>query len=148
MEEEKKMKRMMFLLAALAMSSFILLAACKKETKVEPAADETKTEEPKADEPKADEPKADEPKADEPKAEGGDSVGVPECDEYIGKYTKCVADKIPAAQKALMEKSLTAMKDAWKKAAETEAGKKGLAVACKTALDTAKKSMAAFKCDF
>jgi hypothetical protein len=138
MEEEKKMKRMMFLLAALAMSSFILLAACKKETKVEPVADETKTEE----------PKADEPKADEPKAEGGDSVGVPECDEYIGKYTKCVADKIPAAQKALMETSLTAMKDAWKTAAKTEAGKKGLAVACKTALDTAKKSMAAFKCDF
>jgi hypothetical protein len=147
MEEEKKMKRMMFLLAALAMSSFILLAACKKETKVEPVADETKTEEPKGDEPKAEEPKGEEPK-EEAAAEGGDSVGVPECDEYIGKYTKCVADKIPAAQKALMEKSLTAMKDAWKKAAETEAGKKGLAVACKTALDTAKKSMAAFKCDF
>jgi len=144
------MKRMMFLLAALAVSAFVLLGACKKEKKVEPAADETKTEEPKAEEPKAEEPKAEEPKAEEAKAEegGGDSVGVPECDEYISKYTKCVSDKIPAAQKGLMEKSLATMKDAWKKAAATEAGKAGLATACKTALETAKKSMAAFKCDW
>jgi septal ring-binding cell division protein DamX len=146
-EEEKKMKRMMFLLAALAVSSFILLGACKKEKKVEPAADETKTEEPKAEEPKAEEPK-EEPKAEEPKAEGGgDSIGVPECDEYITKYTACLG-KMPAASKGAMEKGLATMKDAWKKAAATEAGKKALAQGCKTAMETAKKSMAAFKCDF
>lgn len=140
------MKRTMFLLAALVMSSFILLAACKKEKKVEPAADETKTEEPKGDEPKAEEPKGEEPKAEEAKAEGGD-IGVPECDEYITKYTACLG-KMPAASKGAMEKGLATMKDAWKKAAATEAGKAALATGCKTALETAKKSMAAFKCDF
>ncbi len=134
------MKRTMFLLAALVVSSFILLAACKKEKKVEPVADETKTEEPKAEEPKAEEPKAEEPAA-------GDKIGVAECDEYITKYTACLG-KMPAAAKGAMEKGLATMKTAWKQAAATEAGKTALAQGCKTALETAKKSMAVYKCDF
>ncbi|HMR10603.1 MAG TPA: hypothetical protein PKA88_32725, partial [Polyangiaceae bacterium] len=26
----------------------------------------------------------------------GDSTGVPECDDYLAKYSKCVEDKVPA----------------------------------------------------
>lgn len=78
----------------------------------------------------------------------GDAVGVPACDDYINKYTACVEDKIPAAQKALMQRSLMTMRQAWRKAAATEAGRRALAQACETAISTARKSMAAFKCQW
>jgi hypothetical protein len=139
---------MMLLLAALAIAGFVFVGGCKKDKPAAPP-DEPKTEEPK-EEPKeepTEEPK-EEPKEEAKEEASGDSVGVPECDEYIGKYTKCVSDHVPAAQKALMEKSLATMKDAWKKAAATPAGKSALAQACKTAMETAKKSMAAFKCEW
>jgi hypothetical protein len=39
------------------------------------------------------------------------------------------------------------MKQAWKKSAATEAGKKSLAAACKTAMAATRKSMAAYNCE-
>jgi hypothetical protein len=80
--------------------------------------------------------------------QGADFVGVPECDEYIERYAACLKDNVPAAQRALMAKSLKTMRSAWKKAAYTDVGRRGLARACKTALSTARKTMSAFKCDW
>jgi hypothetical protein len=79
---------------------------------------------------------------------GADFVGVPECDEYIERYAVCLKDNVPEAQQAVMARSLETMRAAWKKAAYTEVGKRGLGRACKTALGAAAKSMAAFKCDW
>lgn len=140
------MKRLMLVLSALAMFGFVF-GGCKKDKPAEPAAppaDEAKKEEPPP--PPPAEPK--EEAKDEAKEGEAFSVGVPECDEYIGKYTSCIKDKIPEANRAAMEQGLNTMKDAWKKAAETEAGKAGLANACKMAMDAAKKSMGAFGCEW
>ncbi len=61
------------------------------------------------------------------------SIGVPECDEFIKKYEECVA-QMPAEAKTSAETALKTMKDAWLGAAATEAGKAGLAAACKAAV--------------
>ena len=75
-------------------------------------------------------------------------IGVPACDDYLKKYIACIDDKIPKSARATMERGLDTMKEAWQKAAETKAGRAGLADACKMALDAAKKSMGAFGCEW
>ena len=150
------MKRLMLVLSAIAMFGFVF-GGCKKDKPAEPAAppaDEAKHDpapppppaEPQ-EEGKPDEAKEGDPAEPAPEGEGF-SVGVPECDDYINKYTGCLKDKIPEASRGAMEQGLNTMKEAWKKAAETEAGKAGLANACKMALDAAKKSMGAFGCEW
>lgn len=75
-----------------------------------------------------------------------DSVGVPECDNYISKYLACVSGKVPEASRAQLQASLDQMRTAWKQAAATDAGKASLAQACTAANDAAKQSMTAFGC--
>lgn len=75
-----------------------------------------------------------------------DSVGVPECDNYISKYLACVSGKVPEASRAQLQASLDQMRQAWKQAAATETGKASLAQACTAANDAAKQSMGAFGC--
>jgi hypothetical protein len=75
-----------------------------------------------------------------------DSVGVPECDSYITKYSACVSGKVPEASRAQLQASLDQMRQAWKQAAATDAGRASLAQACTQANDAAKSSMAAFGC--
>jgi len=75
-----------------------------------------------------------------------DSVGVPECDNYITKYTACVSGKVPEASRAQLQASLDQMRAAWKQAASTPEGKTSLAQACTAASDAAKQSMTAFGC--
>lgn len=75
-----------------------------------------------------------------------DAVGVPECDSYITKYLACVSGKVPEASRAQLQASLEQMRQAWKQAAATDAGRASLAQACTQANDAAKSSMAAFGC--
>lgn len=65
---------------------------------------------------------------------GGDKIGVTECDDYITKYEACLG-KMPAASKPAMEQAFKQMRDSWKQAASTPAGKDGLKTGCKAALD-------------
>ncbi|MFO0635802.1 MAG: hypothetical protein U0168_23420 [Nannocystaceae bacterium] len=121
----------------------------KKDGKAK--ADDKKAEEKKAEEKKAD--PAPEEKKEEAKAEGGggggggDKVGVPECDEYIEKYTKCISDKVPEAARGSMKDAMDASAKAWREAASGP-GKDGLAAACKAALDAAKQATAAMGCEW
>lgn len=93
------------------------------------------------------------PKADDKKAEvasTGDSIGVPECDEYIKKYEACltkIAAKAPAVEGPMKQAFETARKG-WKDAAANPAGKATLASACKTAMDTAKSTTTAYACEW
>jgi len=145
------MKKLWITLAAVVVALAFALVACG-EKKAAPAGDK-KAEEKKADK-KAEEKKAEAPKAPTPPAPpppaapapaapapgaaapapGGDAaIGVAECDDYLKKATECFG-KNPAA-KAALEPALKANKDAWSKAAATPAGKDGLKVGCKAALD-------------
>jgi hypothetical protein len=77
-------------------------------------------------------------------ASTGDSVGVPECDEYIKKYEECltsIASKAPQAAPGL-KTSFEAQRNAFKQAASTPQGKATLASTCTQAIATAKSSTA------
>lgn len=86
------------------------------------------------------------PPAAAPAPATADSIGVPECDNYITKYMACVSGKVPEASRAQLQASLDQMREAWKQAAATDAGKASLAQACTAANDAAKSSMSAFGC--
>ena len=81
-------------------------------------------------------------------ASTGDKIGVPECDEYIAKYEACVNDNVPENMKATMKSTFEQSRKAWKAAAANPQAKATLGSTCKQAMDTAKQSMAAYKCDF
>ena len=75
-----------------------------------------------------------------------DAVGVPECDEYLTKYEKCIKDKVPAAARPSLETSMKQTRDSWKSLAANPTTKAGLAQGCKQALETAKTAMGAYGC--
>lgn len=108
----------------------------------------TKKEESAAPTPGEEKPAAEAPAKGEATGSTAGQIGVPECDEYISKIQKCVADKVPDAAKDMLKQGFEKNIEAWKAAAATPQGKAGLAMACKTALDTAKTSMGAYGCEF
>lgn len=61
------------------------------------------------------------------------TIGVKECDDYVARYSRCIDDKIPESARGASRRALEMSVEAWRKAAETEAGREGLAQACKTA---------------
>jgi hypothetical protein len=75
-----------------------------------------------------------------------DSIGVPECDEYLNKYQACVDSKVPEAARASFKQSLDQTRAAWRTAAANQGGKEGTAAACKQARDAAKTSMGPYGC--
>jgi len=77
-----------------------------------------------------------------------EKIGVEECDAYIAAYEACVSSKVPEAQRAQYQNSLSQLRSSWKKLAENPATKGTLASACKTAHDQAKASMKAYNCTF
>jgi hypothetical protein len=98
----------------------------------------------------ADAPKTtDAPKtAEAPKTETADSVGVPECDDYIKKYEACltkIAKDAPQVQPSL-KTSFDAQRNAIKQAVSTAEGKKMMATQCKQYVDSAKQATTAYAC--
>lgn len=77
-----------------------------------------------------------------------EAIGVPECDEYLTKYEKCVKDKVPEASRAQMEATLKQTRETYKKLADNPVTKAGLPASCKQAMEALKTSMSAFGCTF
>lgn len=77
-----------------------------------------------------------------------EKIGVEECDTYIAAYENCVTSKVPEAQRAQYQNSLSQLRSSWKKLADNPATKGSLAAACKSAHESAKASMKSFNCTF
>ncbi len=77
-----------------------------------------------------------------------DSIGVPECDNYVKKYMECVGSKVPEAARAQYKTAFDAALAAWKQAASTPEGRAGLAAACSQAQAAAAQAMTAYGCTF
>lgn len=79
-------------------------------------------------------------------AASGESTGVPECDEYLAKYEKCVDEKVPAVAKPGIKEAIGKMRTTYKTSASNPVAKAGLGQGCKQALETTKQAMAQYNC--
>lgn len=79
-------------------------------------------------------------------AASGDSIGVPECDEYLTKYEKCLKEKIPAVARPAMEDSFKKTRETYKSLAANPATKSTMPTTCKQALEATKTAMASYGC--
>ena len=74
-------------------------------------------------------------------------VGVPACDEYVQKYSRCVESKVPEAARESMRDALRTTVDAWRDAASANPKtKEALGEACKAAVEAAKKATEPMGC--
>lgn len=108
-------------------------ASDTKPADAKPAADNTKTD-------------AEDKKTET--ASTGDSIGVPECDDYIAKYEACVNKNVPEAMRGTFKTSFDQARKSWKELAANPQTKATLPAACKQATEAAKQAMASYKCDF
>jgi hypothetical protein len=75
-----------------------------------------------------------------PSSRGRQSTGVPECDDYFDALDACVSKNPAMRAAAAIEQSIETSRNAWKKAAETPAGRAGLKTGCAAAADALKQS--------
>lgn len=79
-------------------------------------------------------------------APGG--VGIPACDEYLAKYTRCAESRMPEAARATIRSTLAQMRSAWSQAAASPGGREALENACRVALNATRQATASFGCDW
>ncbi len=85
------------------------------------------------------------PKPAEPESLVGE-VGIPECDEYLRLYEKCLNNpRIPEAARATMKSSLERARKAWKDALEKARNSPGADVAFKATADACREAAKALK---
>jgi hypothetical protein len=72
-------------------------------------------------------------------------IGIPECDEYIEKYRRCIETHVPEAARQSVRDAVDATLKAWREAAAGPA-REGLATSCKVARDAAKQATTAMGC--
>jgi len=84
---------------------------------------------------------------EKPAAPAGDSIGVPECDDYIAKYEKCIGDKVPEMARGPLKDAFEKTRATWKDLANNETTKSGLASACKQAMEMSKTALSAYGCE-
>jgi hypothetical protein len=77
-----------------------------------------------------------------------DTIGVPECDNYVKKYMECVGSKVPEVARGQFKTAFDATVASWKQIAATPEGKTGLAAACSQATTAASQAMTAYGCTF
>lgn len=77
-----------------------------------------------------------------------EQIGVPECDNFLNAYETCITTKAPAAVRPGFQATMTAWRAEWKRMANDPTTKAGLAAACKTHMENARKSMASYGCTF
>jgi len=75
-------------------------------------------------------------------------TGVPECDDYIVNYPRCVQSSAPSMAKASMMQGFEAQKQAWLEMAKTPETKMSLQVGCQVALTQGKTAMRMYGCDW
>jgi outer membrane murein-binding lipoprotein Lpp len=75
-------------------------------------------------------------------------IGVAQCDDYLSKYARCLAKKVPAEQRPVLEEHLARMRAAWKTMAADPGVRPGLGQSCAMALENVRSSMQAFNCDW
>jgi len=79
-------------------------------------------------------------------ASSDESIGVPECDDYLRAYRDCVQNKVPEGSRADLNQSMDQSVALWRQAAATPEGKAGLGAACTTSRDAMKSALSQYGC--
>jgi hypothetical protein len=74
-------------------------------------------------------------------------TGIPECDEYLVKYMRCIEHTMPEAAREATLQALEQSVEAWRTAAAS-AGAEALAESCKTASEAARRAFEASGCSW
>lgn len=75
-------------------------------------------------------------------------TGIAECDEFLVKYTRCVWPHVNHSEREELEQALDEMRIGWTAAASNPSTRKAAAVACRAALDAARRTMSHFGCSW
>ena len=138
------MKRQLSLV--LAITAALALAACQKQEAAPPAADTAApAESTPAAEPAPAAEAAPAPADATAVAATGESIGIPECDDYLTKYEACISAHVPAASQDALKQSLDATRTGWKQAIAAGGGA-SLAAACTQMKESARASLKAYGC--
>ena len=78
----------------------------------------------------------------------GDSIGVPECDEFITKYDACVSNKVPEMVRAQYKDAIARWRTEWRRMANDPNTRGQLAAACKSAAEQQSAALKSFGCTF
>ena len=86
------------------------------------------------------------PKTAAPRGVSEENVGIPECDDYLAKYARCIADKVPSDQRKAFEDALQRTRATWKTLAANSGARPGLPQACSLARQTAQTTLKQYAC--
>lgn len=75
-------------------------------------------------------------------------TGIPECDNFLAAYERCVADKVPEASRGTFDTSLKQWKDSWKQMASDPNTKAMMPSVCAQSQAASAQSMQAYGCSF
>lgn len=85
----------------------------------------------------------------EPLPETFEKVGVAACDDYVGAYERCIADKVPEADREAQRRIVFENVESWQQTAKGgPAAEKGLQTACKIATEQAKRTTQGWGCEW
>jgi hypothetical protein len=71
---------------------------------------------------------------------------VPECDDYLSKYRRCIDEKVPADRKKSFEDALERTRTSWRTLAANPGARPELAQACSLALQTVQTTLKQYAC--
>ena len=77
---------------------------------------------------------------------GLESVGVPECDDYLRNYIRCIEATMPEASRKPMRDAMTDAAKAWRDAAANPGTSAALAEGCRAATDAARSAFSTMGC--
>jgi hypothetical protein len=75
-------------------------------------------------------------------------VGVARCDEYLAKYDKCLADKVPSESRKALKRKAILERSHWLGLVAHPSTKSLAGEACRRAIEKNKASMASFGCSW
>lgn len=79
-------------------------------------------------------------------------IGVPECDEFLAAYDRCLNNNVPAANRAEVGAAVQQMRDSWRQAAQNPQSRATLGPQCtqmrQSMAQALGQAMAAYNCRF
>ena len=77
-------------------------------------------------------------------------VGIPECDEYLFKFRRCMDEKAPAAHRSTLESTFETLRESWAKAADqaNDQARQALGATCKSMLVQVSRALGFYGCSW